>query len=438
MDTFIIKGPAYTAGKVQQAAVRIERGTIVAVSTSDDVGKDARVITLGPRQMLLPAAIDTLAAMRDWAEAPRDTVEAVTKGALAGGITVVCDQPNTVPRINTPELIRQRAQFVAERSYTDFGISAHPPVEPHRIEEYRDAGAFSVSLFMWDLRPWNFPRDTDDSAASFRRYAQLGLKGLVFPEELALRETPLEEQGETYALEALLRRLDPEWEVRVFATLPDSVERMLAARTRLPRLLVQVATHALFMSREEGFRRIGIAASHSPPLRPAAEVEKLRRYAEERRVDIVTSHHSPHRMPDKYSTEAIPGEFTPKRGYSAIDFAYPLCLTKLGIEHACRMFCENPARHLGLQKGLIAPGYEADLAVVEQSTDVAENNIHQSGAITPGVWRVDPATFQSLGKVTPFTGERLKYRVLKTFVRGAEAYDADTATFRRVAVRRIP
>jgi dihydroorotase len=143
-------------------------------------------------------------------------------------------------------------------------------------------------------------------------------------------------------------------------------------------------------------------------------------------------------MPDKYSTEAIPGEFTPKRGYSAIDFAYPLCLTKLGIEHACRMFCENPARHLGLQKGLIAPGYEADLAVVEQSTDVAENNIHQSGAITPGVWRVDPATFQSLGKVTPFTGERLKYRVLKTFVRGAEAYDADTATFRRVAVRRIP
>jgi dihydroorotase-like cyclic amidohydrolase len=68
---------------------------------------------------------------------------------------------------------------------------------------------------------------------------------------------------------------------------------------------------------------------------------------------------------------------------------------------------------------------------------VAEQNIHQSGAITPGVWRVDPATFQSLGKVTPFVGERLQYRVLKTLLRGAEAYDAATATFRRVPVRRI-
>lgn len=437
MSTLIIRGPTYTQGRVQPAAVRIERGTIVAVSTDSDAGTADSVMTLGERQLLLPAAIDALCAMRDWGEAPRDTVETVTRAALAGGITVVCDQPNTVPRINTPELVRRRVDFVAARSYTDFGISAHPPVEPRQVEEYRAAGAFGVSLFMWDLRPWNFPRDTDDSAAQFRRYAQLGLKGLVFPEELSLRETPLEDEGEKYALEALLRRLDPEFEVRVFATLPASIDMMLEAQQRLPRLLVQVAPHALFMSREEGFRRIGIGASHSPPLRPAVETAKLERYAQEGRIDIIVSHHSPHRMADKYSTEAIPGEFTPKRGYSAVDFAYPLCLTKLGIEQTCRAFCENPARHLGLKKGVIAAGYEADLAIVERSAGVAEQNIHQSGSVTAGVWRVDPASFQSLGKVTPFVGERLEYRVLKTFLRGEEAYDASSGTFRRLSVRRI-
>jgi dihydroorotase-like cyclic amidohydrolase len=436
MTSLIIKGAAYIGGKVQPAAVRIERGAIVDVSARE-VGTADRVIALGPRQLLLPAAVDALCAMRDWGEAPRDTVETVTKAALAGGITVVCDQPNTVPRINSPELIRKRAEFVAARSYTDFGISAHPPLEPRQIEEYRDAGAFSVSLFMWDLRPWNYPRDTDDSRATFRRYAQLGLKGLVFPEELALRETPLEEQGETYALEALLRRLDPEFEVRVFATLPDSVDRMLAARPRLPRLLVQVAPHAVFMSREEGFRRIGIGAAHSPPLRPAVETTKMKRYAEEGRFDIIVSHHSPHRAADKYSSDAIPGEFTPKRGYTAVDFAYPLCLTKLGVQQTCRCFCENPARHLGLKKGLIQPGYEADLVIVEQSEGIAEQNIHETGAVTPGVWRVDPANFQSFGKVTPFVGERLQYRVLKTFLRGEEAYDAASGTFRRLSVHRI-
>jgi len=164
----------------------------------------------------------------------------------------------------------------------------------------------------------------------------------------------------------------------------------------------------------------------------------MQRYAEEGRFDIFVSHHSPHRTADKYSTDAIPGEFTPKRGYSAVDFAYPLCLTKLGIEQTCRCFCENPARHLGLKKGVIQPGYEADLVIIEQSEGgVAEQNIHETGALTPGVWRVEPAHFQSLGKVTPFVGERLSYRVVKTFLRGEEAYDAASRTFRRVSVHRI-
>jgi dihydroorotase-like cyclic amidohydrolase len=68
---------------------------------------------------------------------------------------------------------------------------------------------------------------------------------------------------------------------------------------------------------------------------------------------------------------------------------------------------------------------------------VPEQNIHQTGAVTPGVWRVEPTSFLALGKVTPFVGERLHYRVIKTFLRGEEAYDADSGTFRRLPVKRI-
>jgi dihydroorotase-like cyclic amidohydrolase len=435
MTSLILRGPVFAGGKVTDTSVRVEDGVIVAVSDGD-VGRAERVVTLTAGQTLVPAAVDTLCALRDWAEAPRDTVETVTKAALAGGVTVVCDQANTVPRIDSPELIRQRSELVASRSYVDFAIQAHPPADFRRVDEYREAGAL-ISLFQWDLRPWNYPRDIDDSVQKFRRFAELGLKGLIFPDELALRETPLEGEGESYALEALLRRLHPDFHVRLFVTLPASVERILATRERLPNVLIQTAPHYLFMSREAALARIGSAAAHSPPLRPASDVARFQECAAAGQLDILVSHHTPHRTGDKHSSEPIPGEFTPKRGFSSIDFAYPLCLTRLGIAAACRMFSENPAKHLGIRKGRIAPGYDGDFTVIEERRSVALVGAHEGGSVQQDLWQIEPERFQSLGKVTPFVGERLKYRIVKTFLRGEEAYDAATATFRRYPVRQI-
>jgi dihydroorotase len=434
--SLVIRGRMFTGGKIAASAVRIENGFIREVSDRD-LGAADRQITLAPRQILLPAAIDTLCALRDGAEAPRDTVETATQAALAGGITVVCDQSNTVPRINTAELTRRRSEFVAARSYVDFGIQPHPPKDPGDIALYREAGAFAVSLWQWDLRPWNFPGDVDDSAAAFRRYAELGLSGLVFPDELAFRMTQLEEAGERYALEALLRRMVPEFRCRVFVTQADSVELLLRSKDRLPNLLIQIAPHYLLMSREAAHERIGVAAMHSPPLRSQRDIERLQQFAADGKIDILVSHHTPHRTVDKFSSAPIPGEFTPKAGFTSVDFAYPLCLSRLGIPRTCQAFCENPAAHLGLKKGVIARGYEADLVIVEECDEAAVSAVHVSGGVASSAAQIDPSTFHSLGKVTPFTGDRLKYRVLATFLRGEQAYNATTQTFARVPIKQV-
>jgi dihydroorotase len=435
--SLVIRGPMFTAGKVSEGAIRVENGLIVEVGRAD-LGPADRTITLAPGQTLVPAAIDTLCALRDWGETERDTVETATKAALAGGITVVCDQSNTVPRIDSAELVRKRSEFVAARSYVDFGIQPHPPRVPAEIEQYRAAGAFGVSVWQWDLSPWNAASDHDrDGSSAFRRYAELGLKGLVFPDEFAFRETSLEDQAETYALKALLRRMDPGFKARIFITLAESVDRLLAAKERLPQLLAQIAPHYLFLSREAAQERIGSAAAHSPPLRSAENVARLQEYAAAGKFDIFVSHHTSHRTVDKYSSEPIPGEFTPKRGFSSVDFAYPLYLSRLGFKETCRCFCENPARHLGLRKGMIARGYEADLAIVQETTAWFERGIHASGGLRQDVNQVDPAKFQSLVKVTPFVGERLKYRVVKTFLRGQEAYDAVNGEFKRLPIQQV-
>ena len=149
--SLIINGPVYTGGKVTQASVRIERGLIVDVA-SGEAGPADRVIELGPREILLPAAVDLLCGMRDWIAAPKETVATATQGALAGGVTVACDQANIVPRLNVAARVRERVTFVAEHSYCDFGVAAAPPLDLAEIDQYAEAGAYCVGLYSWNLR----------------------------------------------------------------------------------------------------------------------------------------------------------------------------------------------------------------------------------------------------------------------------------------------
>jgi dihydroorotase len=259
----------------------------------------------------------------------------------------------------------------------------------------------------------------------------------VIVDEAAFQETPMSDAGEGYALRALLRRLPPELHMRIQVTQPQHVDLILAERERLPNILVQVPHHALSIDHDLAHQRIGAAARHHPPLRSADEVAQMQAYAREGKIDVMVAFHAPHRMQDKFSADPIPGELTLKAGFTAIDFAYPHFLTRLGIETTCRAYCETPARVLGLKKGRIAKGYDADFVVLAEDEGLAEQNLALQGGFTRGVWKVEPMEFFSMGKVTPFTGERLSYRVLRTFLRGEAVFDRETGTHRRAAVRRV-
>jgi dihydroorotase len=434
--SLVIRGGVYTGGKVTQASVRIERGVIVDIADGE-AGTADRVIELGPREILLPAAVDLLCGMRDWIAAPKETVATATQGALAGGVTVACDQANIVPRLNVAARVRERAAFVAEHSFCDYGVAGAPPLELAEIDQYAQAGAYCVGLYSWNLRHWRYVRDLDDSQAIFRRYAEAGIPGSIVVDEAAFQQTPLEDVGETYALEALLRRLDPAFRVRIHISKPSSVDMILANKDRLPHVLIQTAHHSVSVDKQTAFTNIGLGARHVPPLRTAEEVAQMKQYAAEGKIDVFVSWHAPHRTQDKYGTDPIPGEFTPKAGYSAIDIAYSHFLSKQGIATTCRCYCENPARALGLKKGVIARGYEADLVIFERDEGRAEQNTALAGGFTTGVWKVEPNDFFSMGRVTPFAGERLAFRSKKTFLRGEEVFDRESRTHRRVAVRRI-
>jgi allantoinase len=72
--------------------------------------------------------------------------------------------------------------------------------------------------------------------------------------------------------------------------------------------------------------------------------------------------------------------------------------------------CESPARLAGLggQKGRIAPGYDADLVVLDPEAEFV----------------VDPSRLYHRHTLTPYTGATLRGVVRTTYGRGRKAYDA--------------
>jgi dihydroorotase len=75
----------------------------------------------------------------------------------------------------------------------------------------------------------------------------------------------------------------------------------------------------------------------------------------------------------------------------------------------------NPARIVrgngsaprGPEKGRIAPGFRADLAVIDAEAG----------------WAADPAAFRSRGRNSPFTGQAMRGRIIMTIHQGRIVFD---------------
>ncbi|MEV0616490.1 dihydroorotase family protein [Nonomuraea sp. NPDC050404] len=151
----------------------------------------------------------------------------------------------------------------------------------------------------------------------------------------------------------------------------------------------------------------GVGGKVNPPIRPRSDVEALWRHVLDGTVDWVVSDHACCREELKFG---VPREdvFLAKAGFGGAEYLLPGLITEgrrrgLPYGRIAALTSWNPARRFGLRgKGTIAPGYDADLCLVE-----------------PGhAWTVRARDSESAQEYTPFEGFELTAKVSDTFVRG--------------------
>jgi allantoinase len=156
-----------------------------------------------------------------------------------------------------------------------------------------------------------------------------------------------------------------------------------------------------------------VHAKVNPPIRPRQDVEALWQAVLERKVDWIVSDHACCSAEQKWSKEDPTNIWLAKAGFGGTEYLLSGVLSEgskrgMSYNHMAELLSFRPAQRFGLlSKGDIAPGYDADIALVDP---------HES-------FVVRAADSQSVQGYSPFEGLELTGRVKTTFLRGVAVFD---------------
>ena len=424
-ETWVIRGGRLLRADAEPAKVDlVVRGErVVAVEPAGSV--QAGSVLDADGLDIAPGAIDLHVHLRDPGQTHKETVEAGTAAAAAGGTTLVCDMPSTQPQVTTVERYVQKRDSWTGRSVVDFALWAGG-TDPAQLRAMASAGAIGVKVYMATAPGFDELYSPDDTAVRrvLRVSAELGWAVSVHAGDQAASDAHREalvRAGRTDPMAVLevtrgpgnlagLRSvLAAATDLRLpvhFAHLSvygaTALDEFLRARAAHPGLTAETCFPAL--SEEEDLPRLGAYAL--PTVFSAAARQRFLDALVNGEIDAIATDHAPHTRAEKeagrHNAWAAPA------GYPALETSLPLAYDamlagRLPPRRFADVLAAAPARILGLpDRGRLAPGCFADLVLLDPA----------------GSWQVDESTMHSLVGWSPLHGRTLRGRLVATYVRG--------------------
>jgi allantoinase len=155
--------------------------------------------------------------------------------------------------------------------------------------------------------------------------------------------------------------------------------------------------------------KAGVLAKVNPPIRPREDVEFLWEKVLEGKIDWVVSDHACCRHETKAGKHALGNIWLAKSGFGGTEYLLSALVSEgmkrgLSLNRVAALTSANPAQRFGLNaKGDIAPGFDADLALVDPKH----------------AWTIRAKDSESTQGYTPFEGIELSAKVKATFLRGS-------------------
>jgi len=420
MSLWIVNGKVWNkeTNELETRHIRMENKRIAELATELPDTGSAEVIDAAGK-LVSAGLIDMHVHLRDPGFEYKEDIETGTLAAAKGGFTTIACMPNTRPVTDTPETIRyilDKAQAKGAvkvlpyaaitknelgRELTDFAALKEAGaigftddgVGVQNAQMMKDAMALAKSLGMPIIAHCEDDSLVVGAAVTDGKFArEHGLKGI-----------PNESEAIHVGRDVLLAEATGVHYHVCHVSTEQSVRLIRLAKQIGVKVTAEVCPHHLILS-DEDIPGLDANWKMNPPLRSPRDVQAVIEGLEDGTLDMVVTDHAPHSAEEKAK-----GMQLAPFGITGFETAFPLLYTKFvrtgkwTLGFLLQRMTEDPARVFGLESGRLEAGAPADLTIIDLD----------------GEREVDPQSFVSKGKNTPFGGWKLQGWPVLTVVDGA-------------------
>ncbi len=358
----------------------------------------ARRHVVATDRLVIPGLIDTHVHLRDPGFTDKEDFTTGTRAAAAGGVTTVLDMPNVSPVTSDAATLTAHLANAKAKSIVDFGHNASASI-PENIADLSRAGATAFKIFMMTDIGRDYPHmpgiAVDDHATLFRVCEEIAKTGkvlFVHPWDQSLYQLLVERaiakwgrdqrsyaravrQAEGIVLDSGVQTMiliQRETGVRLHllhVMTKGTIEMIREAKARGQAVTAEMNPHSLFVSNTwENIEKWGPYVLGMWV--PDDHADALWKATSNGLIDVVATDHSPHTREEKEigwtDMYASPGGSPMIQHYLSLLLG-AVADGRLSLDRLVELCCTGPARLANIypRKGVIAPGSDADLVVVD-------------------------------------------------------------------------
>lgn len=403
----------------------IEEGRIGAIDV--DSGLEATRVIDASGMLVVPGLIDLNVQIREPGFEEDETIESAAYAALAGGFTSIAAISETNPPVDSAAAVTYLGRQATEADHCNVYpvacvSSERQGEEMAEIGILNNAGAIAFSD---GTRPVSNPellRRALEYTLMFDRpvlnrpeMVELSRDGVMHDGKvstvLGLAPMPTEAEDVMAARDIRICEATGGKLHLLGISCSGTVDILRRAKIRNVGVTASICAYQ-FANTDEAMRGFHTSFKLNPPLRSADHIQACIAGLKDGTIDVIASGHAPRSSEKKMCaiTEAPFGMVGLETALSLVS-THLIKAGHLDWATAIKAMSFNAAQVLGLAKGTLQVGADADVTIIDPEQR----------------WTVDTASYRSKSFNCPFHGQELVGRVVETIVGGVSKFRYDAA-----------